>query len=421
MTQRRWLLRTTTTLGLVRTFGLVAVPRTWRGESSVVTRRAASKTFVEEAREWGGAQAEAIREVAMVMQCAVRLCLDIEESMAVARGETTFGTEVEETVATAGSALVKGDQTPVTAADFAIQGFVSWALQRRFPDDLLMGEEDSSGLVEDEALLRTAHEMARRMARELDGSELGLEEFVAGVDRGLEAQGDEAARIWILDPIDGTKGLVTGQQYVVGLALVERGEPVLAFMGNPGAKVLSIMVACKGHGIRYWPYAGFGYMRDATEAHWQGVKFDYSKLAADASGSWGEVGSAAKAEGVDYPPYLISRPATAGSPMPFGPAAPPSSLCCGALVKYWATAAGTVAGFIQYEASLKAWDHAAGVLCVLESGGVCLDASDNPVRFTGRTFRVDRAIICAARAADPKARHLLKQSVLDAAPVASSS
>ena len=38
------------------------------------------------------------------------------------------------------SLLKEGDSTPVSAADFAIQGLVSEALQKSFPHDRFMGE-----------------------------------------------------------------------------------------------------------------------------------------------------------------------------------------------------------------------------------------------------------------------------------------
>ena len=38
--------------------------------------------------------------------------------------------------------------------------------------------------------------------------------------------------------------------------------------------------------------------------------------------------------------------------------------------QHYATAAGRSAGFIQYEEELKTRDHACGLICVFESGGV---------------------------------------------------
>lgn len=44
----------------------------------------------------------------------------------------------------------------------------------------------------------------------------------------------ERERVWIVDPIDGTREFVTGiPEYVVSVALVERGEPVVAVICNP--------------------------------------------------------------------------------------------------------------------------------------------------------------------------------------------
>lgn len=386
--------------------------------ASVAALRVPTRLFsvppspLEKAMAWGGELAPVVRETAMMMQCCVRLCMEVEEALGVAEADASVpGTQVRDTEAFGGKAVVKGDQTPVTAADFAIQGFLSAALAEKYPQDRFMGEEDASALREDPALFDAAFEMAETMATEYDMS-LTKEDFLKAVDRGLEAR--DSDRVWILDPIDGTKGLVTGQYYVIGLALVDStsGEPLLGLMGNPRSPVHSIMVAAKHHGIRYWPYAGFGYMQDEMPRAWADNNFDYSKLASDAPGSWGETGSLGDlTSGVDYPPYLLSRPVQAGSPMPFGPRAKPDDLCCGALVKYWATASGEVAGFIMYENKLKAWDHAAGVICVNESGGSALDAASQPVRFTGRDVDVDAAIICTSHLADPKARHLLQAAV----------
>jgi 3'(2'), 5'-bisphosphate nucleotidase len=40
-------------------------------------------------------------------------------------------------------------------------------------------------------------------------------------------------RYWTLDPIDGTKGFLRGDQYAIALALVEHGEVVLGVLGCP--------------------------------------------------------------------------------------------------------------------------------------------------------------------------------------------
>ena len=44
------------------------------------------------------------------------------------------------------SALTKDDRSPVTVADFAAQALVGYLLDEAFPEDAMIGEEDSSVL-----------------------------------------------------------------------------------------------------------------------------------------------------------------------------------------------------------------------------------------------------------------------------------
>jgi 3'(2'), 5'-bisphosphate nucleotidase len=50
------------------------------------------------------------------------------------------------------------------------------------------------------------------------------------IDRGAAEPGDE---FWTLDPIDGTKGFLRGDQYVVALALIVDGQPKVGALGCP--------------------------------------------------------------------------------------------------------------------------------------------------------------------------------------------
>ena len=44
-------------------------------------------------------------------------------------------------------------------------------------------------------------------------------------------------RFWTLDPIDGTKGFLRGEQYAVALALIVGGEVVVAALACPNLEV----------------------------------------------------------------------------------------------------------------------------------------------------------------------------------------
>jgi len=54
-------------------------------------------------------------------------------------------------------------------------------------------------------------------------------------------------KVWVVDPIDGTKEFVLGiPEYSISVALVEKGEPILAIISNPLKK--EVYSAIKGHG-----------------------------------------------------------------------------------------------------------------------------------------------------------------------------
>ncbi len=85
----------------------------------------------------------------------------------------------------------KPDRTPVTAADREAEAAMRDLIARRFPEDGMLGEE-------------------------------------------LGATRAGAARIWVLDPIDGTKSFIAGiPLFGILIALVENGVPVLGVIDQP--------------------------------------------------------------------------------------------------------------------------------------------------------------------------------------------
>lgn len=128
-------------------------------------------------------------------------------------------------------AIEKPDQSPVTVADFAAQAVICQALQEAFPQDVVVGEESA-------ALLRSPG-MDDRKAQVTDVVQTVLpngtsEQVLDWVDRGA---GEPGKRFWVLDPIDGTKGFVRGDQYAIALALIEDGDIKVAVMGCPALPV----------------------------------------------------------------------------------------------------------------------------------------------------------------------------------------
>ena len=140
---------------------------------------------------------------------ASRLCQSVQTSL------------VQEGVAGSGT-QVKQDKSPVTLADFGAQALVSHVLNQDFPEFLMVGEENADELRADDVL-------RNRMMDEISRIEPMLTENIALelIDRG-SYEGGATGVHWVLDPIDGTKGFLRGDQYAVALGLIEDGEVVLA-------------------------------------------------------------------------------------------------------------------------------------------------------------------------------------------------
>jgi 3'(2'), 5'-bisphosphate nucleotidase len=125
------------------------------------------------------------------------------------------------------TAIIKSDHSPVTVADFASQAVVARMLHEMFPGEPLVAEEDSTSLRQPDqaATLAAVTSYVSSMY-----PTAGSERICEWIDLG---SGDPSSRFWVLDPIDGTKGFLRGDQYAVALALVEEGEVVLGALGCP--------------------------------------------------------------------------------------------------------------------------------------------------------------------------------------------
>ena len=115
---------------------------------------------------------------------------------------------------TISSALTKDDRSPVTVADFASQALVGRLIAEYFPDDPLVGEEDSS-VLRQPAGRQTLEQVTKFVSRL--APQATSETVCSWIDRGA---GEPSDRFWTLDPIDGTKGFLRGDQYAVALALI---------------------------------------------------------------------------------------------------------------------------------------------------------------------------------------------------------
>lgn len=133
----------------------------------------------------------------------------------------------------------KIDATPVTIADFAAQASIIAAIHSTFPNDQIVGEEDSTALRADPVLLERTWDLARSVHLDDAESEALLhtpstkDEMLSLIDLGAAGTAGRKGRTWTLDPVDGTATFMRGQQYAVCLSLIEDGEQVVGVLGCP--------------------------------------------------------------------------------------------------------------------------------------------------------------------------------------------
>lgn len=135
---------------------------------------------------------------------------------------------------------IKDDKSPVTIGDYAAQAIINNAIKKNFPNDEIIGEEDSESLQNEESkpltsqILQTILDVQKETP-EFDadiGSLTEIDLIFKSIDLG-QSEGGSTGRIWALDPIDGTKGFLRGDQFAVCLALIENGKVVFGIIGCP--------------------------------------------------------------------------------------------------------------------------------------------------------------------------------------------
>lgn len=255
----------------------------------------------------------------------------------------------------AGDTLTKGDDSPVTVADFAAQAIVCRALVDRLGDVAVVGEETPDDLADRPGLLAATAALAGGTPNEV----------VASIALG-GAEASAGGRYWTLDPIDGTKGFLRGDQYAIALALIDDGEVVLGVLGCP-----NLPNSDATHGALLVGVNGVATIRVLGSDLAVPIHVDNPATVADArfcesveSGHSNQRQSAeiARRLGIITEPYRID------------------SQC-----KYAAVARGDASIYLRLPTRAdyveKIWDHAAGKFLVECAGGVVTDVTGAPLDF----------------------------------------
>lgn len=261
-------------------------------------------------------------------------------------------------------AIEKKDKSPVTVADFGAQALICRALSTAFPQDAVVGEEDA-------AELRTP-EMAERLAQVTQYvqalvPDATAEQVTDWIDHG---NGQVASRYWTLDPIDGTKGFLRGDQYAIALALIEDGEIKVGVLGCPALSFTEgqtglMGVAVRGAGATLSPLAGGTPQSIQVVSAEQSDNLRFVESVESGHGDQSRQAAVAKAAGITQ-----------------------DSLRMDSQAKYMAVAAGEAALYLRLPSPKtpdyreKIWDHAAGVILVEEAGGRVTDIAGKSLDFS---------------------------------------
>ncbi len=190
----------------------------------------------------------------------------------------------------------------------------------------------------------------------------------------------KARRVWIVDPIDGTRAFIEGRDdWVIALALIEDHTPVLAAVVNPVRG--ETFEACAGAGA----FLNGRSLRTSQQSALAGAR-------------------------LVVPDYALkpNRWRTAWPPVKRVPA---NSL----IYRIALVASGKADASFAVKPKWE-WDIAAGALLVSEAGGIITDPCGFPLKFNSSEAKVPGFL-----AAAPKLHHILAERMsdaLDGAPVA---
>ncbi|MEM6331635.1 MAG: 3'(2'),5'-bisphosphate nucleotidase [Planctomycetota bacterium] len=289
-------------------------------------------------------------------------------------------------------ALVKGDKSPVTVGDFAAQAVVAKRLADALPGAVLIGEENAA-----ELRAASGAETLAQVTRFVQSvfPDATPEAVCDWIDQGAENGGAEngdagepPGAFWTLDPIDGTKGFLRGDQYAVALAYLRGGAVEIGVLccpelaggvtpakGDDG----SVVLAVRGGGAQVqamdgepndWTQLSVSAVSDASQTRMlRSVEKGHTNMDA--------IGQVAQAMGVTADPVGMDSQA-----------------------KYAVLAAGGGEMLLRLlspdrpDYREKIWDQAAGSIVIEEAGGRVTDLDGKPLDFShGRTLANNRGVL----------------------------
>jgi 3'(2'), 5'-bisphosphate nucleotidase len=295
------------------------------------------------------------------------LATELEAAVAAVRDAALVCQAVQRNLVNAAT-LEKKDRSPVTVADYASQALVCSSLASSSKISAVVGEEDAAELRQADA--QSTRDKVVEHVRHIRGAGISPDQALDWIDLGGVTPDGSIERYWTLDPIDGTKGFLRGEQYAIALALIERGRVVLGVLGcpnllGPDGRPGLLLAALRDGGSHARPLAGSGTtgstpIRVSDVENTAAARFCESVEAAHSDQDQ-SARIAAALEITEEPVRVDSQ------------------------AKYAIVARGEAQIYLRLPTSKtyreKIWDHAAGMIVVEEAGGRVTDVRGHDLDF----------------------------------------
>jgi 3'(2'), 5'-bisphosphate nucleotidase len=267
-----------------------------------------------------------------------------------------------------GESLLKRDRSPVTIADYGSQAIICKLIREKFPGDTIAAEEDSKELRKPDHS-KILEKVTSYINTFIPNS--SSEEVSAWIDFSSH---DLADRFWALDPIDGTKGFLRGDQYAIALALIEDGLVKMGLLACPNLHVDVDQPAGK-KGCIFFALKGKGSVQmDKNGINQRPISVSKVKNPSEAI-----ITESVEADHADHlaHQYLAEKLNISKR-----------SLRMDSQAKYGILARGEVTLYLRVPSSSEPgykeniWDHAAGSIIAEEAGGKVTDVLGKSLDFS---------------------------------------
>jgi 3'(2'), 5'-bisphosphate nucleotidase len=267
-----------------------------------------------------------------------------------------------------GESILKGDRSPVTIADFGSQAIICKLIKDKFPNDVIVAEEDSTEL-RHPGRSKILEQVTRYVGSLIP--EASPEKVCSWIDYSSHTL---QKRFWTLDPIDGTKGFLRGEQYAIAFALMEEGIVKFGLMACPNLYVDKDQPQGK-RGCLFLAMKGKGSIQmDLQGGNKQPLSVSKTEAPSDALFT--------ESVEPDHADHLLHQRLA----QKLNIAKP--SLRMDSQAKYGIVARGEATLYLRVPSPSEPgykeniWDHAAGSIIAEEAGGKVTDTLGNPLDFS---------------------------------------